>query len=203
MPFGFSIQSFKDAFFTSPAVAKLLAPQEKKALGRMGGYVRRTAKNSLRYRDGASQPGSPPHVHRYFTRQKTNRKTGEVKAQQVSPLRELIFYAFDASKRSTVVGPAIFGGASRKTKGSGPVPGILERGGTVTRVIETPVRKFGRKATPRQRESFLRLVKEYGYPRETRTTVVTKQIRPRPTMGPALTRSLPKFAGYFANTSGG
>jgi hypothetical protein len=113
------------AFFDSEAVIKAMDAKSRKALGKIGAYVRRTAKSSLKYRDGPSTPGTPPHVHRgAMVRHTKNKKTGAVKTRGVSPLRELWFFGVDLNTMSVVVGPAIF----RKVN---TVPMSLERGGQI------------------------------------------------------------------------
>jgi hypothetical protein len=198
-----SIQGFKDAFFTSEAIQKIIGPAEKKALGKMGGYVRRAAKNSLKYAEQPSSPGKPPTVHQYFARNKTNRKTGAVTSQQVSPLRELIFYAFDASTRSTVVGPALFTRSTRSTRSTKTVPGTLEKGGSVTTSRQIAITKGSkRKMGFIQKQVYLRKLRAGQIEKPpTQTAVDTKRYAPRPFMAPALNRSLPKFSRYFAKTS--
>ncbi len=175
MPPVSTVQDFKDAFFTSEIVQSILGPAEKRALGKMGGYVRRVARNSLKYGETSSAPGKPPTVHQFFTRRKVNRKTGAVTAQSVSPLKELLFYAFDATARSTVVGPAIFGSSARQTKDAKPIPGTIEKGGAVslTRILPL-ITNRGRPAGPRQKESFLRKVRDGSIVTPTQTLTVTK-----------------------------
>jgi hypothetical protein len=200
-----TIQDFKNAFFSSEIVQRLLGPAEKKALGQMGGYIRKTARNSLKYGDVKSSPGKPPTVHKFFTKKKVNSKTGAVTAQTVSPLKEFLFYAFDESNRSTVVGPAIFSSQAKRTRGRGPVPGTLEKGGTVSTSRDEPISKGGRRAGPRQYAAFLAGLKDgkiVRKPGATRTVTTSKSYAPRPFMAPALKASMPKFSKYFASTGG-
>lgn len=196
----FTIQQFKEGFFNSADVAKFIEPGVRRSLGKAGGYLRRVARNSLKYDEGKSAPGQPPKVHQFFNRRKTNRKTGQVTIQSVSPLRELLFFAYDRESQTTIVGPARFPGA----KAGNLVPRTLEKGGTVRKTITEPQpRRASRPATGRQREAFLRKVKDGSIIVTSRTVTktITKRHAARPFMGPALDRTLPRFAGYFRNSA--
>jgi len=196
----FTLKQIKVNFFTPAALAHALDREEQRRLGQLGGYVRKVARNSLKYGETSAPSGQPPVIHRgKFHFQKTDRKTGVVSRPSVSPLRELLFFAQDPTTKSVVVGPMLFRGTGKHVKTSGPVPATLEKGGTVR--VERDVFVGGRKATPRQRDAFLRLLKEGRITRERTPTVkvTSKQYAPHPFMGPALQRSLPKFSAYFAN----
>lgn len=80
------------------------------ALSKAGAFVRRTAKVLTRLKGGRgkskqriSKPGSPPLMH-----------TGQ--------LNKNIYFGFDSSKRTVVIGPTRFG--------TGKAPGALEFGGS-------------------------------------------------------------------------
>ncbi len=126
----FDFSGFKNNFFDSASVLNKLGSAKRKALSRQGAFVRRRAKSSIRYRLTTSEPGSPPSAHRSgrFTRTKKNKKTGVEKKQASSPLRELIYFAYDASRDNVVVGPELF---RNSVAGGGLVPKALEKGGTV------------------------------------------------------------------------
>jgi hypothetical protein len=100
---------------------------EMALLRKVGAYVRRAAKSSLRYRKKSAPPGIPPFVHRSdsYTRLKKNRRTGQMTRQAVSPLRELIFFAVDMYDRAVYIGPKL--GGSRTG-----APRRLEKGGVGT-----------------------------------------------------------------------
>lgn len=120
----FSFQAIKNSFFDTDAIVAQVKKDFRRTAGRFGAFARRRMKSSLKYREGKSSPGSPPNVHRSrgYTRPKKG-KDGTVSRQPVSPLRELIFFAYDRDTESVVVGPVKFGG-----KG-GIAPGLLEHGG--------------------------------------------------------------------------
>ncbi|HEY1191912.1 MAG TPA: hypothetical protein VGE74_30050 [Gemmata sp.] len=124
MPFDFGMESVKNSFFDTRAVMSEAMKEYRKTAARFGAYARRDIKSSLKYRTGKSPPGAPPHVHRStrgYTKAKKG-KNGAVTKQRVSPLRELVYFAYDKETDSVVVGPVKFGG--------GTAPGLLERGGT-------------------------------------------------------------------------
>jgi hypothetical protein len=118
-----SVSSFKAGFFDRATVASAIDRARKAALSKIGAFVRRAAKSSIKYREGAAPPGRPPHAHTSagFTRVKKVR--GVAKRQPASPLRELIFFAYDAARGSVVSGPALGGSKSG-------APRNLEEGGT-------------------------------------------------------------------------
>lgn len=119
----FDVAGFKRSFFDRAAVADKIPPALKKALSKFGFLTRQIAKKSLKYGDKPSRPGQPPTVHRSskFTRRKKTK--GVTKQQPASPLRELIFFGYDADKKSVVIGPALGGSQSG-------APETLEHGGT-------------------------------------------------------------------------
>lgn len=119
----------KQFFFDRLKVANALERAEKRALSKFGAYVRRADQTSIRYRKKSSAAGSPPSAHasQGFTRQRKNRKTGAVSRQPKSPLRELIFFAWDPAKKSVVIGPVPF---NNSKVGAGVAPKLIEEGGT-------------------------------------------------------------------------
>jgi hypothetical protein len=133
--YGSAVQSAKGNFFDADAVLKLMGRTTRKALSKYGAFVRRRAQTSIRYRDKPAAAGQPPSAHRSMTRTKTNRKTGATKKQQVSPLRELIFFSWVPETNGVVIGPVLAPQNRRGRDGrptSGTVPSTLEEGGSIT-----------------------------------------------------------------------
>lgn len=98
----------KQFFFDKKAVRSRVDRTTRRVLSRFGAYVRRTARSSIRRRKKTSSPGSPPSSH-----------TGL--------LRRFIWFGYEPSKRSVVIGPA------RLTQnGRGQAPELLEHGGTTS-----------------------------------------------------------------------
>src|SRR5688500_3112527 len=98
-----SVKEAKGGFFDRPKVLKALDRANKRALSKAGAFVRQRAKTSMRKRKGTAPSGEPPYAH-------------------VGLLRKLMFFAYDAQRKSVVVGPA------RINTPTG-VPGLLEHGG--------------------------------------------------------------------------
>ncbi|MBI5864318.1 MAG: hypothetical protein HZB38_07410 [Planctomycetes bacterium] len=93
----------KDLFFDKAAVVRAVDSAKRRVLSKAGAFIRTTAKHSIRTRKGPAPPGSPPHSHE-------------------GSLRRLIFFGYDRSSDSVVVGPVGF----RKST----APNVLEFGGT-------------------------------------------------------------------------
>jgi hypothetical protein len=95
----------KDFFFDRKTVQRALVPAKRKFLSKVGAFVRRSAQTSMRYRKGPSKPGSPPSAHK----------------ERGALLRKLLWFAYDPSNDSVVVGPV----ATRKAE----APRLNEFGG--------------------------------------------------------------------------
>jgi hypothetical protein len=76
-------------FFDSAAVKNATDERTRRALSRFGAFVRQRARRSMRTRRGPSAVGSPPSVHK-----------GQLKA--------FVFFQWDRSTSSVVVGPTPF-----------------------------------------------------------------------------------------------
>ena len=95
----------KEVFFTSKKVIEATDAATRQVLSRFGAFVRQRARTSIRKRKAISEPGNPPSSH-----------TGL--------LRNGIFFGYDITSRSVVVGPV-------PLRGRRPVaPPALEYGGT-------------------------------------------------------------------------
>ena len=106
MELQWGIKQFKAAFFDAESVKKRVKNATRQALSKVGSFVRRRAKSSIRKRKAVSQPGMPPSSHE-------------------GSLRRLIFFAYDSARDSVVVGPAVY----RK----GEAPRLLEHSGEIQR----------------------------------------------------------------------
>lgn len=103
------------SFFDRPAVTRAMDRASHAALSKAGAFVRQRAFTSMAYSGKTSEPGEPPLAH-----------TGDLRK---------IFFAYDHSSRSVVVGPLRFKGSN--------VPNILEYGGV------THMRRGNRRRTVR------------------------------------------------------
>lgn len=123
-----SLDAVKLGFFDRAAITNAVDAASRRNLSKFGAFVRQRAKTSIRYRYGAAAPGQPPHAHRTGVRRRKNKKTGQVKPQAASPLREFIFFRWDSGEKSVVVGPVLLNAA----KGKAEALSALERGGVTT-----------------------------------------------------------------------
>jgi hypothetical protein len=101
----------KELFFDTKNIRSAVDRTTRAVLSKFGAFVRRTARSSIRKRKKTSAPGQPPSSH-----------TGL--------LKRFIWFGYEPSRRSVVIGPA------RLTQGNrGEAPENLEYGGmaTVTR----------------------------------------------------------------------
>ena len=132
-------------FFDTAAVMSRLPPAKRKALSKGGAFIRQTARGSIRSGKKPSKPGSPPNSH-------------------VGLLKKLLFFAYDLSAESVVVGPEFANRPNRRIKPvDSTVPAILEEGGQVSIFL----RKTG--------------------------TTTTATIEARPYMAPSLAKNLSKL----------
>lgn len=182
-----SVSGAQKYFFDRAAVFEAVDKQRAKILAKIGAYVRRQAQSSLRYRKGSSAPGRPPSVHRSASGGKTGRRAG----QTYSPLKDFLYFAYDPTTRSVVVGPAatnqvFFDSATRPVTGS--VPQALEHGGAVT-VLEwlSPYDNQWYRADLRSKRRLGERPKRFR----------TYSVAARPFMRPALEAVVPGFAKFF------
>lgn len=96
----------KKLFFDRGAVLSAAEKKSRAVLSRFGAFVRRRARSSIRQRKAISEPGSPPSSHK-------------------GTLREAILFAYDAARRSVVIGPVAMGKGGTGAR-------ALEEGGDVS-----------------------------------------------------------------------
>jgi len=104
---GVSFDKMKAMFFDRKAVKNAVDRATRKVLSKFGAFVRTTARHSIRKRKAISQPGNPPSSH-------------------VGLLKRLIFFGYDTSRRSVVIGPT-------PLRGEAEAPPLLEYGGRARR----------------------------------------------------------------------
>lgn len=95
----------KDLFFDSAAVSGALSKERRRALSQGGAFVRKAARDSMRRSPNPSSPGRPPNRH------------------ENPLLYRMLFFAYDPSTRSVVIGPQGLTGSN--------APNTLEFGGSV------------------------------------------------------------------------
>lgn len=99
-----SLKLAKAMFFDTKRVTSAVDAATRRVLSKFGSFVRTTARHSIRKRKRPAPPGSPPSSH-----------TGL--------LRRFIFFGYDTSRRSVVIGPVRLGNKI------GDAPPALEYGG--------------------------------------------------------------------------
>jgi hypothetical protein len=105
-----SIIQFKKMFFSSKEVVAATDKAARSVLSKIGAFIRREAKSSIRpggKKHKASLPGQPPR-------------------SQTGLLKRFIFFGYDTAAQSVVVGPAKLGGVKGKD-----APHTLEYGGKI------------------------------------------------------------------------
>lgn len=107
----------KGLFLDRAHIIQKIGAAKVKTLMRSGGRIRTTATRSMRYRKKASAPGQPPSAHK----------------ERGALLRKLLFFVYDQSTDSVVVGPVGFGKAE--------APSAEEFGGIITRVRRGKVQR--------------------------------------------------------------
>lgn len=113
---------FKLQFFDRQSITD---PAEKAAarnLSKMGAYVMRSARKSIKSKDGPSRPGTPPHAHSKY---EVEGKGGKTKTRY--RFRDSILFG-RAPGGGLVVGPVFKQGS----RGNPTVPESLEFGGMTT-----------------------------------------------------------------------
>jgi len=119
-------------FFDRRAVIDAVARANRRSLSKAGGWLRLAARRSIRSRKSISKPGSPPSSH-------------------TRVLKDGILYGYDAVREDVVVGAVIRRGADRDRLRGPRAPELLEKGGTVTRLIRRGGRKRRLRMTYRAR----------------------------------------------------
>jgi hypothetical protein len=178
-----NVKEFKASFFDTAGLTDKVEAAKLKALSAIGAYTRKVARNSMKRRKDASPPGTPPNAH-------------------VGLFKSLMFFAYDATAKSVVIGPALFTGG-RLSGSAVPAPAVEEFGGQQALVKKVFQKVTGRKATKSQADAFLRKVKDGSIVRKKATFVLEKKAArypARPFMAPALDTSKVKFSSFFLNS---
>lgn len=182
-----TLSQVKKLFWDSGAVVRAAGRAKANAARRYGGYLRRVAQTSMRYRKGPSPAGQPPSAHK-SKRKAALKKLGRAR-NNGALLREFLFNVRDPS------GSQLVGSIGFKAKNGPPVPSLHEHGGTLTAgkgetmAVKNPAGRNPK--TGRFYSKGVQLVpltgKTIRYPK-------------RPTMGPALQKTKQKFPEAFRNS---
>jgi hypothetical protein len=119
---GMTFQATKGGFFDREKVKRSVDAGTRKVISKFGAFVRQRAKTSIRKRKGTSPPGAPPYSH-------------------VGLLRKFIFFAYDQSRQSVVIGPVLL------REGS-DAPRLLEQGGQAVRRTKKGTRRLRYRPRP-------------------------------------------------------
>ncbi len=126
---GLTIQQFRRYFFDRQAVVSAVDRTKKRVLSRFGGYVRTTARQSIRKRKRVSRPGEPP----------SSRK---------GQLKRFLFYGYEPGRDSVVIGPA------KLSRSRFSIPEILEYGGVSTIRVRSNRHRRGRRRRTRKQVAY-------------------------------------------------
>lgn len=129
------------SFFDREAVISAMSDSTRSVLSKVGAFIRQRAKSSIRKaRQKSLSEMTPDELLAYRIRVDRAKRDGEPRPKRplassrpgepprsrLGYLRKYLFFAWDATTKSLVVGPARFNGAK------GIAPTTLEYGGTVT-----------------------------------------------------------------------
>jgi hypothetical protein len=119
---GMTFNAAKGSFFDREKVKRSVDAGTRRVFSKFGAFVRQRAKTSIRKRKGTSPPGQPPYSH-------------------VDLLRKFIFFAYDPSRQSVVIGPTLL-------KEGSEAPRLLEHGGQTVRATKQGARRLRHRPRP-------------------------------------------------------
>lgn len=164
--FGLSMR-VKDQFFDRDNILFAVDQANRRVLSRLGAFIRRRARTSLRRRKRISAAGQPPRIH---------------SRDSVQTLKNILF-AYDPGRTSVVIGPVLL---NHNPLIQGTIPQLLEFGGNAG-IREYRLRPAGPwlAGQPRsKRQVVARRVRSAKY-------------AARPFMGPALAAETPNLASHW------
>lgn len=128
--FGLKVDMRAGSFLEKKKMEMMLSKGVRRKMMLFGGYVRREAKSMIKVsKNKFSSPGEPPRA-----------RSGK------SPLKKLIFFAYDPFRKGIVIGPLIFQGAKAKLTAErleyGGIHRIVNRRTGVRRVARYEPRPF-------------------------------------------------------------
>lgn len=181
------IQTTSRVFFDSAKLKGKLTAEEKKIMSRAGSFIRRTARQSMKKAGPGdySKPGEPPHYH----------KGG-------FNLRNRIFFAYEIPTHSVVVGPDVL---ANKIGPLHEFGGVLGEKSVIKRMRERDVGPIRLKRTGKLQ--WTRIESADQWRRAVRLASVfygslpgKRRYKPRPFMGPAFEKEIPKFPDLWKNS---
>lgn len=125
---GLNIKIVTRFFFDQKKVIDALPPAKRRALSKIGAFIRTRARSLMKRRKKTAPPNTPPSAH-------------------AGQLKDLLFFSYDPMSESVVVGPVPFK--------AGEAPALSEYGGVAQRRAWTwrPRRgRYGRKYEAKYRK---------------------------------------------------
>jgi hypothetical protein len=168
-----SVKAAQGGFFDRLSVVHATDRATRNVFSKFGAYVRRDARKSIRSGKKTSKPGMPPR-----------NRTGT--------LKRFLYFSFDKTRKSVVIGPAktnqvFFSGDGKPVKGT--VPSVLEYGGKISILEVQRSNGLWWRADLRSRRRLA--------DKPTRMRTVT--VAARPFMGPAFAKNLETLPDLWRN----
>jgi hypothetical protein len=159
--------NLKSLFFDRPRVRRSIDDGRRRALSKIGAFVRRRARSQLRIRKRVSSPGESPSIH---------------SRDKIATLKN-IWFAFVPDRQSTIIGPVALNQVNYADGARIPLPALMEFGGEATIREEQRIRT----SNPGKwfRRDLRRSVNE-----DKRYRTRRAQYAARPFMGPALQKEI-------------
>jgi hypothetical protein len=180
----------KSMFFDRQAVKNMMDKRSREVLSHFGALCMRIARNSIRSSDSISSPGSPPssHVGMENRRIRARAKAAGHHRPKLSTGIKEIYYSYDPSSNSVVIGPVPFNSselsATAGSRGSNLTTlELLEYGGTAYRRVKQ-VEFAGEKY----------FITHPGFP------PVRCEYKARPFMGPAFDKAEEQLPAMWADS---
>lgn len=176
--FGLKINTAKSFFFDAPRVLASVDQATARNLSLAGSYVRKAARGLIRKVGKKGKPSNP----------------GQPPKSRTGVLKDFLFFAYEPSRRTVVVGPAKTNQVFFKRSGkpiSGTAPEVLEYGGEIS-VLEwwlPSQQKWSRVDLRSKRKIEGR-----------KTRLRTVRIAARPYMAPAEAKARPDYTAVWANS---
>lgn len=168
----FDVKAYKAMFFDRAAVMNAVDQAARKALSKFGSFVRTTASRSIRKARMKTLAEMTPEERKRYKirlaiakrkglplpkRPLASSKPGEPPRSITGVLKNLLFFGYEPSRQSVVIGPAI------SSRSGGEAPPLLEYGGTANRRNRTVTykkRPFMQPAFEKERPKLSRMFRD-------------------------------------------
>lgn len=139
--FDVKLNGVKGSFFDAQKVLDATDNAERKVLSKFGAFVRRTARTSIRKHAKPSQASIEKAIRKGKRPKRTTSRPGKPPYDHTGLLKRNIFFAYERSRHSVVIGPV----ALNQRSG---VPELLEYGGRAMRKIKGKMKRVTYKPRP-------------------------------------------------------